>query len=380
MARAGLTVLLLYHSTFISHDVAAYMTSSPEQPQPAAKEKYWQRRGGVACVLWPASLLFRGISAVRRWWLQRVWQPWKASVPVIVVGNLTAGGAGKTPTVIALVEHLKQAGWQPGVISRGYGRKDNTPCVEVHNSSTPAQTGDEPLLIKRSTGVPVFVGAKRVQVAQMLLEHYPATTVLLSDDGLQHYALGRDIEIAVFDDRGAGNGWLLPAGPLREPLSRARSVDLVLYNADAPSVDLPGYMVTRGLKGYLPLSTWADTCPAQRTWQPVAALVAKCQLQGTSVAAAAGIGHPQRFFNMLAQAGVKLEQTLPLPDHYDFAQSPFEAIRSDIILITEKDAAKCLQLPHQEKLHVVALDYEPERAFMQRLDQLLADVPNTGQP
>lgn len=356
------------------------MTSSPEQPQPAAKEKYWQRRGGVACVLWPASLLFRGISAVRRWWLQRVRQPWNASVPVIVVGNLTAGGAGKTPTVIALVEHLKQAGWQPAVISRGYGRKDDTPCVEVLNSNTPAQTGDEPLLIKRSTGVPVFVGAKRVQVAQMLLERYPTTTVLLSDDGLQHYALGRDIEIAVFDDRGAGNGWLLPAGPLREPLSRARSVDLVLYNADAPSVDLPGYMVTRGLKGYLPLSTWAGTCPTQRSWQPVAALVAKCQLQGVRVAAAAGIGHPQRFFNMLAQAGVKLQQTLPLPDHYDFAQSPFEAIRSDIILITEKDAAKCLQLPHQEKLHVVALDYEPEKAFMQRLDQLLADVPNTGQP
>lgn len=341
---------------------------------------YWQHRGFIAYVLWPLSLVFSILSKIRRWWLQKIQSPWKAKVPVVIVGNITAGGAGKTPTVIALVKHFQAAGYHVGVISRGYGRNTNIPhtkaYTEVLFNSQPTQTGDEPLLIKRSSGVPVFVAAKRILAAQALLAQYPETTLLISDDGLQHYALGRDVEIAVFDDQGVGNGWLIPAGPLREPVSRARSVDLVLYNANTHPSDLisvPGFMVQRRLGGYLPLKQWAKV--ASKEWLPLNILAQQQRTQKTTITAAAGIGNPQRFFSMLMEQDIALARTLALPDHHNFTQSPFDTIHSGIILITEKDATKCLQLKQLDRLYVVTLCYEPEPAFFQRLDTLLATLP-----
>lgn len=349
-----------------------------------APEPYWLRRGSVACLLWPLSVLFRLASALRRWWLTRVQTPWRAPVPVVVVGNITAGGAGKTPTVLALVAHLQSRGMRPGVISRGYGRTNAGTCLEVQVGGAAAQTGDEPLLIKRATGVPVFVAASRREAAQALLAQYPQTDVLVSDDGLQHYALARDVEIAVFDERGICNGWLLPAGPLREPLSRAARADLVLYNAAEPSTPLAGFVAQRALSGYLPLADWAaaratvrveapKATVVQPEWLPLATLAQQAKKTGgLRVAAAAGIGHPQRFFDMLAAAGVPLVQTLALADHAALPECSFDSLNSDIILITEKDAAKCLQWAHQEKLCVVGLHYAPPEAFWQRFDALLA--------
>src|SRR5512139_1410138 len=192
-------------------------------PQPAWQRVLtgnWQRRSPLAWALWPLSLLMRVLVRLRQGlYLSGFLRRQPVPVPVIVVGNVVAGGAGKTPVVMALVQHLQAHGLHPGVISRGYGRSTRD-CREVREDSPVGEVGDEPALIRRHTGAPVFVARRRIEAAHALLQAYPQTDVLVSDDGLQHYALARDIEICVFDDRGAGNGLLLPAGPLREPWPR----------------------------------------------------------------------------------------------------------------------------------------------------------------
>ena len=191
-----------------------------------ALQRAWLRRGLLACTLWPLSLVFGLVAAARRAaYRAGLFKSERVGVPVIVVGNVIAGGSGKTPIVKAVVEHLKQRGWRVGVVSRGYGR-NTADCREVFATSNAADVGDEPLLIARSCAVPVFVARKRVEAARALLRAHPQIQVIVSDDGLQHYSLARDVEICVFDDRGAGNGWLLPAGPLREPWPRP--VDFVI--------------------------------------------------------------------------------------------------------------------------------------------------------
>lgn len=363
---------------------------TPNQPTPAP---YWQKRGIKAKTLWPLSQLFNGARYLRAYWLNEIKTPWQAPVPVVIVGNITAGGAGKTPTSIALIFHLLNQGLKPAVISRGYGRIKPERCLEVRSNTAALDAGDEPLLIKRRTGVPVFVAAQRTRAIKSLLEQYPQTDVIIGDDGLQHYALGRDIEIIVFDDRGIGNGWLLPAGPLREPLERAQQADLILYNAQEPSTPLPGYMANRILGGYLPLSQWLQEqtirskllpgiAPPELPWYPMLKLHALQQQKHISIGAAAGIGNPERFFSMLQAQQITLDQTLPLPDHYDYPSHSFDTINTDIILITEKDAAKCASFETDTRLHVVTLKYEPEPAFFTRFDELLekARVKRLTQP
>ncbi|MEI8325423.1 MAG: tetraacyldisaccharide 4'-kinase, partial [Betaproteobacteria bacterium] len=211
-----------------------------------ALHRVWARRGWVAWLLVPLSLAYRTLLALRRT-LYRLGLLEAASVPVpvIVVGNVIAGGAGKTPVVMALVQYLQQRGLHPGVVSRGYGRS-LTGCREVLPQSLMHEVGDEALLIQHRCHVPVFVAERRIQAAQALLERHPRTDVLLCDDGLQHLALHRDIDICVFDQRGLGNGWVLPAGPLREPWPRA--VDLVLH---PPTTTEPsGYTDQRELAAY----------------------------------------------------------------------------------------------------------------------------------
>jgi tetraacyldisaccharide 4'-kinase len=313
-------------------------------------------------LLQPLAALYAGLAAFDRQRQQRH-RPATLGRPVIVVGNMVVGGAGKTPTVIALIEWLRQQGWQPGVVSRGYGRGDDGSLAEVDERSTAPQAGDEPLLIHRRTRVPLMVGRDRVAAAQALLARHPEIDVLLSDDGLQHHRLPRDLEVVVFDGRGAGNGLMLPAGPLRQPLPHTVPPPmLVLYNAAQPSTPLPGFVAHRRLAGALPLADWWRGDVGAR--QPLSSL------QGRPLLASAGMGDPERFFGMLEQAGLKIER-LPLPDHASFDPLPWPPGTTDV-LVTEKDAVKL----HPERLGttrawVVALDFALPADFTEALRQRL---------
>jgi tetraacyldisaccharide 4'-kinase len=220
-------------------------------------------------------------------------------VPVVVVGNVVAGGSGKTPVVMAVIEHLRAQGWRPGVVSRGHGRLSRG-CLEVLADMPARDCGDEPLLIRQRCQVPVFVASLRAQAAGALLKMHPDTNILVADDGLQHHALARDINIAVFDDRGTGNGWLLPAGPLREPWQPDR-VNLVLHTGQHPA--FAGFQASRSL------ATHGQSAQGQS--------VPLHSLKHQRLMALAGIAQPEAFFDMLRQQGLTLEHTLALPDHHD---------------------------------------------------------------
>jgi tetraacyldisaccharide 4'-kinase len=315
----------------------------------------WQQRGPLAWTLLPFACLFGMIAAARRaafglGWLKAV----RVGVPVVVVGNVTVGGTGKTPTVIALVEALRVAGFQPGVVSRGYGARVKRP-TPVTAASAPQDAGDEPLLIARRTGAPVWVCPDRVAAAQALCAAHREVDVIVSDDGLQHYRLARDVELVVFDHRLGGNGFLLPAGPLREPLSRRR--DATLIN-DPYARTLPAWPNTFALQ-LAPADAWHLDNPALR--RPIA------QFAGQRVLAAAGIGAPERFFATLRAAGLA-PATRALPDHYAFERNPFTDVDADAILITEKDAVK-LGTWHDARIWVVPV----EAALDHRLTALVVE-------
>ncbi len=251
----------------------------------------------------------------------------KLAVPVIVVGNIFVGGTGKTPFVIWLLHELRQAGFQPGVVSRGHGAHAEIPRV-VEQNAKPGEVGDEPLLIARHGGCPVVVGRRRAEAGRLLLERFPQVNVIVSDDGLQHYALQRDIEIVLSDARGNGNGWLLPAGPLREPVTRRRDFSVVNSAAATP----PAWRME------------LVAGPVERLDGQDETTLAGLAEQDLRIVAAAGIGNPERFFAMLRGAGLRIAP-MPLPDHFDFAGFSFAEIPADVILITEKDAVKCRHIP-----------------------------------
>ncbi|QYF94031.1 tetraacyldisaccharide 4'-kinase [Massilia sp. PAMC28688] len=294
----------------------------------------WQGRGLLACALWPLSLLFRLLAGVRAALFRR---GLKASVrlpvPVVVVGNIYIGGTGKTPLTIWLAGVLRAAGYRPGIISRGFGSSGEA-VREVTPDSPAQQAGDEPLLMALRTGCPVFVGRVRADAGRALLAAYPEVDIIISDDGLQHYALQRDVEIVLFDGRGTGNGWLLPAGPLREPVSRRR--DFTVINAPTLTPDLCAQVGGAPVRMEL-VAAQAEPLLAPGQGVPLAALA------GKRLFAAAGIGNPGRFFAMLRAAGLACAE-LPLPDHHDFLDQPFAQADAEIILITEKDAVKCRQI------------------------------------
>jgi tetraacyldisaccharide 4'-kinase len=284
--------------------------------------KFWARRGAIAWLLWPVSVVFRFLVLARRilYWI-RVFKSTHPGIPVIVVGNLTVGGSGKTPLVIWIAELLKSKGWSPGIVSRGYGARITEPRAATVAAEA-AEVGDEPILLSRRSGCPVWVGADRVQVAARLRAAHEEVNVLVLDDGLQHYAMRRDLEIAVVDARGFGNGFLLPAGPLREPRSRLRGVDAVVSHASAIkgfAMALQGDMVHR----------MTDA----RERQPLKAFA------GQRVHAVAGIGDPNRFFLHLGKAGLKVVPH-PFPDHHPFTARDLEFGDDAPVLLTEKDAVK----------------------------------------
>jgi len=297
----------------------------------------WMRRGVLVWILFPFSLLFRLLVALRRWLFRLGFlQSTRVRMPVIVVGNIFVGGTGKTPLVIWLVEALRHAGYVPGIVSRGYGVQSEAPRP-VHADSAPQEVGDEPVLIARRVQCPVMVGRNRVAAAEALLAAHPEVNLIISDDGLQHYALQRDVEIVLFDARGTGNGWMLPAGPLREPITRRG--DFTVVNAMQIPSDCANDAIRMQLIG--------DVAERLSDRSQRMALTSVMGFAGTNktlrIIAAAGIGNPSRFFTMLRDAGVIFEE-MPLPDHYDFSVNPFVDVSADIILITEKDAVKCRQL------------------------------------
>jgi tetraacyldisaccharide 4'-kinase len=297
----------------------------------------WMRRGPVAWALWPLSRLFSTLVALRRaLYAAGILSAVRMPVPVIVVGNVFVGGTGKTPFTIWLVDSLRRAGYVPGVVSRGYGARNEMPR-SVSQFSLPGIVGDEPVLIAVRAKCPVIVSRNRAAAARALLDAYPEVNIIVSDDGLQHYALARDVEIVVSDARGDGNGWLLPAGPLREPRTRRR--DFTVFNGGRITADLPTDAFRMQLVGVSAerLFDRSQSIPLR----DIAALPITAGARDR-VLAAAGIGNPGRFFALLRDAGLDFDE-MPLPDHYDFADNPFAAIRADVILITEKDAVKCAQ-------------------------------------
>ncbi len=320
----------------------------------------WLRRGALACLLWPVSLLFRALSGTRAaLYRAGVLHSTRLPVPVVVVGNIFIGGTGKTPLTIWLASVLRAAGFTPGIVSRGHGASGAAPRAVTANSSA-AEVGDEPLLIARRSGCPVVVGRDRAAAGEALLSAFPDVDILISDDGLQHYALRRDLEIMLFDGRGAGNGWLLPAGPLREPASRRR--DFTVVNAPELSPALRAAVGGKPFRMHLagPLAE-----PLQRPGQGVPL----ASLAGQRIVAAAGIGNPGRFFAMLRAAGLDVAE-LALPDHHDFLDQPFAQVDADIILITEKDAVKCGQIEHLKddpRLWVVPVTAQLDAALAEQI-------------
>ena len=272
----------------------------------------------------PLTALYGGATAARRWMYRHGWSgSERLPVPVIVVGNIVAGGAGKTPLTIALVEALRARGFKPGVVSRGYGGVARAPML-LDVQPDPATVGDEPALIRVRAGASVAIGAKRIEAARLLLSE--GVDVVIADDGLQHYALARDVEICVIDGaRRFGNGRLLPAGPLREPVSRLCDIDFVVCNGgDARNREVPMQLA---ISDAIALAEPAHTSPLEA-------------FAGRPVHAIAGIGHPPRFFDALRALGIEVIEH-SFPDHHRYTATDL-AFGDDLsALMTEKDAVKC---------------------------------------
>lgn len=312
--------------------------------------RHWQTTSVITYLLWPIELLYKLAWFVRRSMFALGFiQKHKLNATVIVVGNVVAGGGGKTPLTMAIVQRLTQQGHQVGVVSRGYGRtQDQIQLVNAQSSAD--QVGDEPLLIFQKCQVPVAVGANRVATAQQLLHQHPNIRFIVCDDGLQHAALQRDIEICVMDSMGIGNGHLLPAGPLRE--SWPRTVDLLLHTQRRTLAE--GFESTRQLSA--------------QAINGLGQSIELTALQNQSVEVVCGIAKPKAFAHMLEERGIQIAQFHALPDHANF--SNWHASHPHLkLLCTEKDAIK-LWATHPEAFAVPLL-FEPELSFWQAFDALV---------
>ncbi len=315
-------------------------------------QKQWTTYTPWHLLLLPLAAIFSLLSSFRRYLYQsKLLKSYKLPVPVIVVGNINVGGTGKTPLVIWLAQQLMVAGYKPGIISRGYGGQVYEPMY-VDKGADPGVVGDEPALIAMRTDCPVFVSADRVSAGQKLLEKFPACNVLISDDGLQHYRMRRDVEIVVYDaNKGFGNGMLLPAGPLRETVARLKTVDAVVCNGEAQ-------LKVVSQNAFL-MQMHAD--PFYKLLQP-SSMVTASAFSGKKVMAVAGIGNPQRFFNQLKQMGLQFQQRA-FADHYAFTANDFADVDADIVVMTEKDAVKCKAFA-SEIFWVLPVNAEVENGLM----------------
>jgi len=317
-------------------------------------DHYWYTRSPWLLLLTPLSLLFRAIVGARRLaYRVGIKRSTRVSLPVIVVGNITVGGTGKTPLVVWLAGYLREKGYAPGIVSRGYGGTASHWPQQVRADSDPAVVGDEAVLLAATTGCPMAVAPDRVAAAQALVDQ-GGCDVIISDDGLQHYALQRDIEIAVIDGvRRFGSGFLLPAGPLREPLKRLQQVDLVVVNGLGDG-DEHRMTLQQG--------------DAHNLQDPDRI----CALQGfrsQRVHAVAGIGHPERFFRALQQAGLQLDSHT-FPDHHAFRPEDIRFGDGRPVIMTEKDAVKCRHFATQDDWYV-PVEASLSGKFREQLDALL---------
>jgi len=346
--------------------------------------RQWQKRGPWARLMWPFSCLVLGyVWAKRVWYQSNSHRVYRAPVPVIVVGNLYVGGVGKTPAVIALVQQLLAMGYHPGVISRGYSVNVGLTPRVGQGKLEPRTMGDEPALISEQTAAPVSVHPNRRLACQALLAAHPQVDVIVSDDGLQHLALARDLEIIVQDQRQIGNGWLLPAGPLRESPSRLRTVELVItrlatappHSAPSTPIDLAEAKAEAEARQQAPRSLNHATAARFVIKQPselsmwlqvthIHSLDRTINLsvkefinfqQNKSTNAIAAISEPDRFFKTLDDLEILCQHCVGLPDHHPLAAALFDAQAADLLLITSKDAVKCQAL-HDPRIWVVATE------------------------
>lgn len=290
----------------------------------------WYSQSRLSWLLWPVSLMLQSISWVRRKALEATRQA--LDVPVIVVGNITVGGVGKTPLVIALAQYFCTKGLRVGIVSRGYGATIRAFPHEVLETDDAKNVGDEPKLISLKTACPVVIAPKRIQAVKYLLEKYQSQ-IIISDDGLQHYALPRTVEIVVIDGmRGFGNGFCLPAGPLRESPKRLRQVDFIVINGTMSADESFGKMNSDQMIYKMDIvSNLPHAIPANN---PVAWTTLK-----TPLSAVAAIGHPERFFALFDTLGLAY-QPYVFPDHHAFSTEELERLPKPIVM-TEKDAVKC---------------------------------------
>lgn len=334
-------------------------------------ERHWRQPYFLmSLLLRPLSLIFKTAAEHRRAKFLAGNGSEKLTVPVVIIGNIHVGGSGKTPVVAALANNLRARGFQIGIISRGYGRKNRNVHLLTPQSS-PEEAGDEPLLLYHQTGAPIAVGAKRAEAGKALLAAHPELDLIIADDGLQHYGLARDMEIAVFPaaDTGRTNLDLLPNGSLREPLSRLDTVDAVVISGGNGKQTLPSQAAGKQFHSRLQTGT------IYRLNQPETKLDHAC-LKQASIAAIAGIAKPERFFDTLRQMGIVPQQTLTLPDHADW--SALKLPEADIIFVTEKDAVK-LSDRHWENVWVLPVYAIIKPDLAQRVIQHLKLKPRTSE-
>jgi tetraacyldisaccharide 4'-kinase len=318
----------------------------------------WYGRSPLAYLLLPLSGIFLLLSMLRRiafrTGLKKIQHP---GVPVIVVGNLTVGGTGKTPLVVWMADYLKAKGYHPGIISRGYGGKAKYWPQQVRPDSDPVSVGDEAILLSRRTGCPMAVGPDRYEAAKSLVDNSDCD-ILISDDGLQHYGLGRDIEIVVIDGkRRFGNRLLLPAGPMREGLWRLEHVDIVLVNGDRRETE--DEMLMRIKRGEL-VSLGKEK------------ITLLSDLAGSEVHAVAGIGNPERFFMLLRNSGLKVIEHR-FKDHHDFRAEDLDFGDDRPVIMTEKDAVKC-QRYVGDGYWFLQVSAQPDADFVQKFYELIGEL------
>ena len=329
-------------------------------------EQHWYRISPLHLLLWPLSLLFAAVSSLRRFgYRSGLFAVQRLPVPVIIVGNISIGGTGKTPLVIWLANWLCDRGYQPGIVCRGYRSGGRVPR-QVRPDSDPRIAGDEAVLLARRSACPVWAGIDRARTAQTLLIEHPHCNIIISDDGLQHYALARDVEIALIDgERGFGNAMLLPAGPLREPLERHSEIDALIINGGAlfPRDTLPPDVPAFDMR--LSGRNFYDILNPQRIAAPE-------DFTARSVHAVAGIGNPNRFFNHLQLLGISFSAH-PFPDHHPFEAADLAFALEDAVIMTEKDAVKCERFCN-ENHWALRVDAEVDEA----LGELLLRKLKTG--
>jgi tetraacyldisaccharide 4'-kinase len=353
---------------------------------------FWEKRGLKALLLWPASLIFSWLTGLRKaLYAMGILRSESISVPLVIVGNIRVGGTGKTPTVLAIAKALHLHGFKPGIISRGY-QSDSSNAQsdpqEVTPESSPIEHGDEPCYMAQELAdqkTPVMVHNHRVTAAKALMIKHPDVNVIISDDGLQHYKLkrwparegGRDIELVVRDAREEGNQWLMPAGPLREKPDRARDFTLNIVGTEATTIkalppyfqDAPNFSLPVKIDHLYQLAT-----PSRRmALNEITQLLDPNQDSEKQLLAAAGLGNPKKFFDLLRSTGLKFQE-MTLPDHFDFATNPFKENTAKVILITEKDAVKCKQLndyKDDERIWVLPITVDLPKDFVSQMVEIL---------